>query len=329
MKHNLLCLDGEAVFPVDGPQWKRLDGVEGLDSYKLHRYFARDDEQAVIEAIAGYSMVLTNKVPLTARVIEASPHLRYIGVLATGYNVVDTEAASRAGIVVTNIPAYSTASVAQMAISLMLAITNRVEHYADANRAGRWAAQPDFCYRDFPLPELAGRRFGVVGFGHTGSATAAIAAALGMEVAVFTSKDASALPAGYVKAGSLDELFATADVVSLHCPLTPDTRAMVDARRLALMKPSAILINTSRGPVVDEQALAEALDRGTIAAAGLDVLCQEPPAADNPLLSLSNCFVTPHIAWASDEARARLLDIALANIRAFIAAKPQNVVNKL
>ena len=327
MKHNLLCLDGEAVFPVSDPHWKRFDLIEGLDSYKIYNHYPHDDEEGIIANLRDCTMALTNKVPLTSHIISALPGLKYIGVLATGYNVVDVEAATRAGITVTNIPAYSTASVAQMAISHLLAITNRVEYYAACNRGGKWSEQPDFCYRDFPLPELAGRRFGVVGFGNTGRATAAIAAALGMEVAVYTSKPASELPAGYVKTG-LDELFATSDVVSLHCPLTPDTRNLVDTSRLAMMKPTAILINTSRGPVVDEAALADALRAGVIAAAGLDVLCQEPPEAANPLLSLPNCFISPHIAWASDAARERLFDIALGNVGSVIAGTPVNMGNR-
>lgn len=318
---KIVCLDGYTVYPAGDSRWARFSEIGVTEIYDRTPY----DENEIISRCIDADAVLTNKTPISARTIAALPRLKYIGVLATGYNIVDTAAARSAGVTVTNIPAYSTASVAQMAISLLLAITNRVEHYAAANRNGRWAACEDFSYRDFPLTELAGKIFGVVGLGNTGSATAAIARALGMKVAVYSSKPASALPDGYVKM-ELDELFQNADVVSLHCPLTEGTRHLVNATRLAMMKPSAILINTGRGPLVDEAALAEALDSGKIYAAGVDVLSTEPPAADNPLLSARNCFITPHIAWASDEARERLLDIAFANVKAFFAGKACNVV---
>ena len=259
--------------------------------------------------------------------MERLPHLKYIGVLATGYNVVDTEAARRRHIPVTNIPAYSTQSVAQMVFALLLAATNRVEHYARENREGRWSRNPDFCYWDTPLVELAGKRMGIVGLGHTGMATARIALAFGMDVTALTSKDAGSLPEGIRKAASTDELFATCDVVSLNCPLTPDTRHLANARTLALMKPGAILINTGRGPLVDEEAVAEALGAGRLGAYGADVMGTEPPAADNPLLSAPRAFITPHIAWATQEARQRLMDICRDNLGAFINGQPQNIVN--
>ena len=257
--------------------------------------------------------------------MQVLPCLKYIGVLATGYNVVDIEAARNRGIIVTNIPAYSTASVAQMVFAHLLNITQHVAHYADNNRHGRWSASKDFCYWDTPLVELAGKRIGIVGLGNTGMATARIALAFGMEVVAFTSKQPDQLPQG-IRPCTMDELFATSDVVSLHCPLTDATLHLVNDTRLSTMKPTAILINTGRGPLVNEQDLANALKQGTIRAAGLDVLAQEPPQADNPLLALDNCFITPHIAWATAEARTRLLDIAIDNLRHYLAGTPVNNV---
>ncbi len=320
---NIVCLDGNTLFRNDGelhPQWKRL--LEFGNVTVCDRTPARK----VVERLADTEIALTNKTPITAADIAQLPHLRYIGVLATGYNIVDIEAARAAGIVVTNIPAYSTSSVAQHAIALLLAIVNRVESYSQAVSRGQWTACPDFTFRINDWCELAGKTFGVVGFGHTGQATAAIARSLGMNIAVFTSKSQTDLPDGYAKM-ELDELFSKADVVSLHCPLTPSTAKMVDARRLRLMKKTAILINTGRGPLVDESALAKALVDGKIYAAGLDVLSSEPPKAGNPLLSAPNCYVTPHVAWSSVEARNRLMDIEVENIKAFLEGNPINVVN--
>lgn len=314
---KIVVLDGYGLNPGD-LSWNDFEQIGQLTVYD------RTPADKVVERAQGAQAVITNKTPITDADMEALPDLKYIGVLATGYNIVDTAAAARRGIAVSNIPAYSTMSVAQMVFSLLLAITNRVEHYTDQNRRGRWASNPDFCYWDHPLIELAGKRMGIVGFGNTGSATARIALALGMTPVVYTSK--SSLPDGMEKATDLDSLFAGCDVVSLHCPLTDTTRHMVDARRLRLMKRSAILINTGRGPLVDEEALALALDDETIYAAGLDVLASEPPRKDNPLLTARNCFITPHIAWATFEARQRLMAIAADNLRAFIAGKPQHLV---
>lgn len=320
MTHKIVCLDGATLYPSDDKAWRLFD----IPGVKL-KVYDRSTPGDVVTRLKGADMVLTNKVPLGAEAIAALPDLKYIGVLATGYNIVDVEAAARAGIVVTNIPAYSTASVAQQAIALLLAITNKVETYSKAVKAGAWTMCPDFTFRIELWHELAGKTFGVVGFGNTGSATAAIAAALGMKVAVFTSKAQADLPQGYVKM-ELDELFASSDVLSLHCPLTPETHHLVDGRRLATMKPTAILINTSRGPVVDENALAKALKEGTIMAAGVDVLSVEPPAGGNPLINAPRCFVTPHVAWSSVEACSRLMDIAVNNIKAFLDGKPVNTV---
>ena len=253
------------------------------------------------------------------------PALKYIGVLATGYNIIDVKAARERGIIVTNIPAYSTNSVAQMVFAHILNITQRVGHYAYANRHGRWANNPDFCYWDTNLIELDGKKMGIIGLGNTGRATARIAASMGMQVCAYTSKPQSELPEGMQKM-ELDEIFRQCDIVSLHCPLTPDTKDLVNAKRLAAMKPTAILINTGRGPLVNEQDLADALNKGVIAAAGLDVLSSEPPQYTNPLLTAKNCFITPHIAWATKEARIRLMDIAVANLKGFISG---NIVNNV
>ncbi len=317
---KLICLDGATLYPVDDARWGRLSEFADVEIY--------DNTPAgmVVERARDAELLLTNKVPVGAAEIAALPSLRYIGVLATGYNIVDTEAARAAGITVCNIPAYSTASVAQHVFSLLLGIIGRVERYAAEVSQGSWSRCKDFTYRNGEWHELAGKTMGIVGYGNIGSAVARIAEAMGMNVAVATSKPQSALPQGFVKL-SVDDLFATADVVSLHCPLTPDTRGMADARRLAMMKPSAILINTARGPLVDEASLADALNEGRIAAAGLDVLSTEPADAACPLPGARNCFITPHVAWASVEARQRLLDITVENIRAFLAGAPVNVVN--
>jgi glycerate dehydrogenase len=262
--------------------------------------------------------------------MAALPQLRCIGVTATGYNIIDVAAAKARGITVCNVPAYSSASVAQLTFALLLELTSQVGHHAARVRSGAWASCPDFSFRERALIELDGLTLGIVGFGAIGRRVAAIARAFGMAVLVHTAHPecyrmtVEGETVGFVE---LDELFAASDVVSLHCPLTDATKGLVDARRLALMPRGAYLLNTSRGPLVDEAALAAALNGLHLAGAGLDVLAQEPPAADNPLLTASNCFVTPHIAWGSGAARKRLLEVTVANVRAFAAATPQNVVS--
>ena len=315
---RIVILDGYALNPGD----LSYDCLEQFGTLKV---YDRTAPEQVIERAKDADALLINKVVLGEKEFVQLPQLRYIGVQATGYNVVDVEAARRHGITVTNIPAYSTRSVAQMVMAHLLNITQSVDYYARENRAGRWAGSPDFCYWDNSPIELAGRQMGIVGFGRTGSAVARLAEAFGMKVVAYTSKPQEALPEGVEKC-SLDELFSSSDVVSLHCPLTPDTYHLVNAQRLALMKPTAILINTARGPIVDEHALTEALDSGALHAAGIDVLSEEPPRVGSPLLAARNCFVTPHIAWATLEARTRLLQICEANLRAFIEGHPQNVV---
>ena len=306
---KIVVLDGYALNPGD-LSWTGMEALGELTVYE------RTSPSEVLERSAGAEVLITNKTVITAEHMAALPQLKYIGVLATGYNVVDIDEARNRGIVVTNIPAYSTASVAQMVFAHVLNITQRVGYYATENANGRWTNSVDFCYWDTDLVELDGKKMGIVGLGNIGRATARIAQAFGMEVLVVTSKEQSALPEGMKKV-TLDELFAQSDVVSLHCPLTPDTKEMVNAARLQTMKPSAILINTGRGPLVNEQDLADALNGGRIAAAGLDVLSVEPSVADNPLLGARNCFITPHIAWATKEARIRLMDIAVNNLKSY------------
>lgn len=311
---KICILDGYSLNPGD-LDWSP---VERLGDVTL---FDRTPADKIVERAADADIVLTNKVPFSADTLRQLPRLRFICVLATGYNIIDTEAAARQGVVVANIPAYSTMSVAQMAFAHILNITNHVASYAREVADGKWTNCPDFCFWDSALTELAGKTMGIVGLGNTGMATARIAVAMGMKVVTMTSKSADTLPEGITPA-PLDDVLASADVVSLHCPLTPSTRHLINAASIAKMKPSAILINTGRGPLVDEQAVADALNGGRLAAFGADVLSQEPPRGDNPLLSARNCFLTPHIAWATLEARTRLMSTATENVRQFIAGEP-------
>lgn len=311
---KICILDGYSLNPGD-LDWSP---VERLGDVTL---FDRTPADKIVERAADADIVLTNKVPFSADTLRQLPRLRFICVLATGYNIIDTEAAARQGVVVANIPAYSTMSVAQMAFAHILNITNHVASYAREVADGKWTNCPDFCFWDSALTELAGKTMGIVGLGNTGMATARIAVAMGMKVVALTSKSADTLPEGITPA-PLDDVLASADVVSLHCPLTPSTRHLINAASIAKMKPSAILINTGRGPLVDKQAVADALNGGRLAAFGADVLSQEPPRGDNPLLSARNCFLTPHIAWATLEARTRLMSTATENVRQFIAGEP-------
>ena len=316
---KIVILDGYTAQP-DDLSWEALEEIGELTVYD------RTSPKETVERAKDADIVLTNKVCLRRPEIEQLPKLKYIGVLATGYNVVDIEAASEHGIVVTNVPAYSTESVAQMVFAHLLTITNRVEHYTMKNRDGAWTACPDFCYWDTPLTELTGKTFGIVGLGNIGQRVAAIAQAFGMRVVAYTSKAADQLPSGLEKR-TMDELLKESDVVSLHCPLTPDTHHLMNSQTLQMMKPSAILINTGRGPLVCDQDVADALKANRLRAYCADVLTEEPPKADNPLLSCENAFVTPHIAWATTEARARLIDVAIGNIKKFMGGQPMNVVS--
>ena len=342
---KIVILDGFTANPGD-LSWQELEQIGHVT------VFDRTDPTQTVARAADADIVLTNKVVLGRHEIEQLPRLRYIGVLATGYNVVDIDAAHRHGIVVTNVPAYSTESVAQMVFAHLLAVTNHTEHYAMQNRAdgqgcalhaplqpngkaaagevdcgptARWSRNADFCYWDTPLLELAGRTFGIVGLGHIGSRVAQIAQAFGMHVQALTSKPAASLPPGIDKV-ALPELLHTSDIVSLHLPLTPETCHLINAETLKLMRPTAILINTGRGPLVNEADVAAALQANRLYAYCADVMTTEPPEADNPLLHQPHAYITPHIAWATVEARTRLLQTAIDNVRAFVCGTPQNCV---
>lgn len=315
---KIVILDGLTANPGD-LSW------EPLNEYGDVTVYDRTAPAELIERAKDAEILVTNKTVIDAEALARLPKLKYITVLATGTNIVDLAAARGRGIAVSNVPGYSTHSVAQQVFALLLAACNRAEHYSAENRAGKWAACPDFSYADTPLSELYGKQFGIVGYGAIGQAVAKIADAFGMRVALFTSKEQQDLPEGYVKM-ELDELFASSDVLSLHCPLTPDTKLLADARRIALMRPGSILVNTARGPLVDESAAFEALESGRLAAVCVDVMTQEPPQEGNRMLTHPRCFSTPHIAWATKEARVRLLAATAANIASFLAGAPQNKV---
>ena len=317
---KIVVLDGYTLNPGD-LDWSGMRAFGDLEVYD------RTPSDEIVRRAAEADLVLTNKTLLTAETIGRLPKLKYIGVLATGYNNVDLEAARRRGVPVTNIPDYGTPSVAQHVFAMLLEIANRVRRHDDSVKAGEWSRCPDFCYTKTPLMELAGKTFGVVGLGRIGRKAAEIAAAFGMKVIAAVGRRNMPREAEGIRIVDLRELFRTADVISLHCPLTPETKLMINAEALSLMKPSAILINTARGLLIDERALADALTGGKLAAAALDVLSVEPPPADNPLFNIPNCLITPHIAWATGEARQRLMDIAVENVRCFLNGEPVNVVN--
>ena len=315
---NIVVLDGYTINPGD-LSWEALEALGACTIYDRTR---RDE---TLERAREADILFTNKTALDREIIEQLPRLKYVGVLATGTNVVDGAAARERGIPVTNVPAYGTATVAQAVFALLLELTNRVGHHDSTVREGRWSRSPDFCYFDYPQIELAGLTFGILGYGAIGRATARIARGFGMNVIVCTR---TPVPEEDVRHVTLDELFRQSDVVSLHCPLTPETRDLVNAERLALMKPTAFLINTSRGALIREADLAWALNEERIAGAGLDVLAVEPPLPANPLPGAKNCIITPHIAWAGRRARERCLAIAVDNLRAHLAGQEQNVVNR-
>lgn len=316
---QIVLLDGYASNPGD-LTWEPLKEMGEVTVYD------RTQPSEVVERAHDAEIIVTNKVTLTRQTLEQLPNLRLICVLATGYNTIDTLAARDLGITVCNVPAYSTDSVAQMVFALILNMTNRVAHYARQTREGRWSAAPDFCYWDLPVSELAGKTLGIVGLGHIGAKVASIAREFGMDIFAFTSKNSTDLP-DYIQKTTLEGLFGVSDILTLHCPLTADTHELINARTLARMKRGALLVNTGRGPLVNEADVAAALASGQLGGYGADVTCSEPPAADNPLFAQPNAFITPHIAWASVEARQRLLNATFDNIRAFLDGHPQNVVN--
>lgn len=315
---SIVVIDGYTLNPGD-LDWSPLTRLGACALYD------RTEADQVIQRAAEADIIITNKVMFSRPHFEQLPKLRYLGVTATGYDIVDVEAAKAFNIVVTNVPAYSTTSVAQLTFALLLEITHQVGAHSAGVRQGKWSQSKDFAYWDYPLIELHERTLGIIGFGRIGRAVAKIAMALGMNVLVYDANPPASTQEVIV-CSTVEEIFAQSDVVTLHCPLTPQTHQLVNAARLALMRPHAILLNTSRGPLVDEEALARALHSGKIAAAGLDVLSQEPPPVDHPLLTAPNCLITPHIAWATRAARQRLLEIAADNIAAFLAGQPRNVV---
>ena len=316
---KIVILDAYAINPGD-LAW------DALDKFGEVAVYDRTAPDEVVERCKGAEIVLSNKVPLDANTIASLPDCKYIGVLATGFNLIDLDAATRNGIVVCNIPSYSTDSVAQNTFALLLALTNHAEDYdRRIHTEDRWTKCKDFCYLDYPLVELAGKSIGIVGYGHIGRMVGSIARAFGMRVMVYSSRPQQELPE--VVKVDMDTLFKESDVISLHCPLTPETTKMINAEKISLMKPTAVILNTARGGLIDEDALAEALNSGRIAGAGLDVLSTEPPLPSNPLLHAKNCIITPHISWAAYEARKRLIEIAVANIEAFVAGSPINRVN--
>ena len=317
---KIVVMDGAGVNPGD-ISWDKFRQLGDLTVY---------DRTAPAEVVAhadGADIVLTNKTVLDEAVIAALPRLKYIGVLATGYNVVDLEAARRHGVVVTNVPAYSTDSVAQMTFAHILNIVSRVDYYAAQNRQGRWSRCADFCYMDGTLHELAGMTLGIVGLGHIGMKVARIALDFGMDVFAMTSKNATDLPPEIQKT-TLEGLLGVSNIISLHCPLTDSTRELINSKTIGKMRPGAILINTGRGPLVNEDDVADALATGRLGAYGADVMCSEPPSADSRLMRQPNAYLTPHIAWATIEARQRLMAVAVANVEAFIEGRPVNVVSQ-
>lgn len=318
---KIVVLDGYTLNPGD-LSWERLAELGDLEVYD------RTPVDKIIERAKGSEILFTNKTPLGEEEFSRLPGLKYVGVLATGYNVVDIAAAKNRGIVVTNIPTYGTKSVAQMTFALLLELCHHVMDHSNMVKAGEWSRNPDFCFWRYPLIELYGKTMGIIGFGRIGQAVADIASAFGMKVLGYAVHKNDQSGRANFKWAELDELLAESDVVSLHCPLFPETRGIINRENLKKMKKSAFLINTSRGPLVVDADLAEALNKGIIAGAGIDVLGEEPPREDNPLFKAKNCIITPHIAWATKEARKRLMDIAVDNLKAFMDGNPVNVINK-
>ena len=316
---KIIVLDGYTLNPGD-LSWQELEKLGECTIYD------RTQPDELLERANGAEILMTNKTVISRENIEKLPDLKCIGVLATGYNVVDIAAARERKIPVTNVPSYGTGAVAQMVFAHLLNLCQQVAHHSRTVSAGRWSKSPDFCYWDFPLVELSGLTMGIVGYGQIGRAVAELSKAFGMRVIFYDVRDPGELPPG-VSSVDLQRLFTESDVVSLHCPLTEENHRFVDSNLLSLMKPTAFLINTSRGPLIDEDALFQALETGRIAGAGLDVLEREPPTYNCPLMKARNCFITPHIAWATQSARERLMAIAVENVRSFMAGNPVNVVN--
>lgn len=321
---KIIVLDGYTENPGD-LSWKPMEALGELTVYDRT---SLKDTGEVIKRIGDAQAVITNKTPLPKEVFDACPSIRYVGVLATGYNVVDVAAAKEKGIPVCNIPTYGTSAVAQFAIAMLLEICHHVAHHSDAVHAGRWENNADWCFWDHPLIELADKTMGIIGFGRIGQATGRLAQALGMNVLAYDAHKNPALESDTCKYASLDELLEKSDVIALHCPLFPETQGIINKNTIAKMKDGVIILNNSRGPLIVEQDLADALNSGKVYAAGLDVVSTEPIQGSNPLLKAKNCIITPHISWAPKESRQRLMDIAVENLKAFVSGAPINVVNK-
>ena len=317
---KIVVLDGYTLNPGD-LSWQDLKTFGDVEIYD------RTPQEKIAERCAEAAVVLTNKTPLNSDILNQLSSLKYIGVLATGYNVVDIDAARNNGVVVSNVPGYGTASVVQMTFALLLELCHHVQKHNDAVMNGKWAQSPDWCFWNYPLIELSGKTMGIIGLGNIGMKVADVATAFGMNVLAVSRTQRDQSGRENFRWATVDELLEEADVVSLHCPLTPETKGLINQNKLARMKKSAFLLNTSRGPLVIEQDLADALNNDVIAGAALDVLSTEPPSADNPLFQAKNCIITPHIAWATKEARARLMNMVVNNVAAFLKGKPMNVVN--
>lgn len=320
---KIVILDGYTENPGD-LSWADLEKLGQLTVYDRTPV---DDEEEILRRIGDVQVVYTNKTPLSGNVIRAAANLKFIGVLATGYNVVDVAAARERNIPVSNIPTYGTAAVGQFAIAMLLEICHHVAHHSQAVHQGRWTSCPDFCFWDYPQIELAGKTMGIIGFGRIGQTTGKLAQALGMKVLAYDAYQNPALVSETCRYAELDELLAASDVIALHCPLFPSTERLINQATIQKMKDGVIILNNSRGPLIDEQDLCDALNSGKVYAAGLDVVSTEPIRADNPLLQAKNCIITPHISWACRESRQRLLDIAVRNLQEFLAGEPINVVN--
>ncbi len=318
---KIVVLDGYTENPGD-LSWSGLEALGDLAVYD------RTPADMVIERIADAQAVYTNKTPITAQTLEACPDIKFIGVLATGYNVVDVNAAKKKGIIVSNIPTYGTAAVAQFAIAMLLEICHHVAHHSEAVHNGRWTNNVDWCFWDYPLIELDQKVMGIIGYGRIGQATGKIAQALGMKVVAHDMYQNPDLVCPTMRYADLEELLECADVIALHCPLFPETEGIINKDTIAKMKDGVIILNNSRGPLIVEKDLADALNSGKVYAAGLDVVSAEPIPADNPLLNAKNCFITPHISWAPKESRRRLMEIAVENLVQFQNGTPVNVVNK-
>ena len=319
---KIVILDGYTENPGD-LSW---DALAQLGDLSVYDRTPLTDENAAIERIGDAEIVITNKTPITKKILDACPSIKYIAVLATGYNVIDCKAAREKGISVSNVPAYGTASVSQFSIALLLEICHHIGHHSASVHAGNWAANPDWCYWDYPLIELEGKTMGIIGFGRIGQAEGRVAKALGMTVLACDPypSDSGRAIAEYV---GLDDLLARSDVISLHCNLTPENTGFINKDSIAKMKDGAILINNARGQLINEQDVADALNSGKLAAAGLDVVYTEPIKADNPLLAAKNCIITPHISWAPKESRQRIMDCTVSNVQSYLDGRPANVVN--